>query len=274
MKIAVSNLALPAFNHLHLMPALAEMGVGGLEIAPANTWPDTWRELGAAAIDLYRRAARRAGLTIVGMHAVLVGQPDLGLFKGREARDRTVDYLTHLSGVCRDLGGRTLVLGSRWRGDTRERDAWFECRAFLEALLPRIEDHRTKLCLAPLGPEDGDFCATAAQCRMLTYALDEHPALGLHLGAAALAANGERGHATFAGVRGRLDHFHADEPGLIVVGSSGQVDHPDLRRHLAAINYFDWVSVIQRTAPGADPLDDLRRGVRFATDRYLPIDTR
>ena len=274
MKLAVSNLALPAINHLHLLPALAEMGVGGLEIAPAHTWPDTWSELGATAIDLYRRAARGAGLTVVGLHALLAGRPELGLFKGHETRARTADFITHLSAVCRDLGGNTLVLGSRWRGDIRERDAWVECRAFLDTVLPRIEGHGTKLCLAPLTPDDGDFCATARQCRILAYALDDHPALGLHLGAAAVTANGEMGHATFAGLRGRLDHFHADEPGLDVVGSTGRVDHPDLRRHLAAISYGDWVSLVQRPSPAPDPLADLRCATQFASGCYLPVDAR
>ncbi len=274
MKIAVSNFALPAFDHLHLLAPLAATGATGLEIAPANTWPQAGRDVDAPAVAAYGRIAREAGLTILGLHGVLADQPELGLFKGPEVLSRTVEYLTQLSGICRDLGGTTLVLGSRWRGDIREADAWTACRAFLEALLPRIEEHGTKLCLAPLAPEDGDFCTTAAQCRMLTYALDEHPALGLHFGALALTENNEMGHATFAGVRGRQDNFHADEPGLDVVGSSGRIDHVDLRRHLAAISYFDWVSVVQRPGSGPDPLADLRQGIAYATECYLPLDTR
>ena len=49
MKIAASTLALPAFDHLPLLPRLAEMGVAGIEIAPAHTWPGPWRVVAAAA---------------------------------------------------------------------------------------------------------------------------------------------------------------------------------------------------------------------------------
>ena len=152
MKIAASTLALPAFDHLPLLPRLAEMGVAGIEIAPAHTWPGPWRVVAAAAIDDYRRAAGEAGLAITGLHAPLAGRPELGLFKGPEALAATIDFLAHLSAVCRDLGGRTVILGGRRRGALAESDAWTELRAFLETLLPRIEPHGTVLCLAPVGP--------------------------------------------------------------------------------------------------------------------------
>ncbi len=161
-----------------------------------------------------------------------------------------------------------LILGPRWRRRLTERVAWLHGRAFLELLLPRIESHGTVLCLSPIAPEHGDFCTTARECYMLVNAID-HPAFGLHLSAAGLAANGETGHAPFANVRGRLEHFHADEPGLAAPGSSGQIDHADLRRHLAAISYTGWVSLVQRNRPGSNLFAALENGVNFAANRYL-----
>ena len=84
-----------------------------------------------------------------------------------------------------------------------------------------------------------------------------------------LAANGETGRAPFANVRGRLEHFHADEPGLAAPGSSGQIDHADLRRHLAAISYTGWVSLVQRSRRGSNLFAALVNGVNFAANRYL-----
>lgn len=267
MKLCASTLALPAFDHLHLLPEVKALGVDGIELAPAQCWTDPDR-VSAAEVSAYRHAAESAGLTVVGLH----GLPGTGMFADAETQERTIDTLVARSALCRDLGGRTLILGARWSHDLPEREAWKAGRDFLERLLPRIEAHGTVLCLAPLAPEDGDFCATAKSCYLLTNAVD-HPSLGLHLSAAALAANGERGHATFAAVRGRLDHFHADEPQLAPAGSSDQVDHADLRRHLAAISYFGWISVVQRQVPGLS-LEALQLGVRFIAGTYLPIDTR
>ncbi|MCR6629175.1 MAG: sugar phosphate isomerase/epimerase [Magnetospirillum sp.] len=271
MKLCASNLALPAFDHLGLLPEVKAMGLDGIEIAPTHTWVDP-NQVSAAEVTAYRQAAETAGLAVVGLHGVLDGEQDLGMFTDTDTQKRTIDTLAQRSALCRDLGGRTLILGARWVHDLPEREAWKAGRAFLERLLPRIEAHGTILCLAPLAPEQGDFCATAKSCYLLTNAVD-HPALGLHLSAAALAATGEMGHATFAAVRGRLDHFHADEPDLVVAGSTGRIDHADLRRHLAAISYFGWVSVVQKQLSGLS-LEALRRGTRFVADTYLPIDTR
>jgi hypothetical protein len=39
MPLALSKLALPAFDHLALLPELRALGVEGIEIAPDRTWP-------------------------------------------------------------------------------------------------------------------------------------------------------------------------------------------------------------------------------------------
>jgi len=273
MKLAASNLALPPKDHGDLLRHLPEMGIRGLDVVPAQVWDDPGSEAGPAAVATYRRAVEEAGLRVIGLHGLFAGKPELGLFGDPDSRQPTMDYLVHLSGLCRDLGGRHLVLESRWRFDRPTATAWQECRDFLERLLPRIEEHGTVLCFAPLPPSRGDFCLTATDCRILAGAL-EHPSFGLHLASTAMAENSEMVHTPFAGVRGKLDHVHLDEPGFVGLGESGRIDHADFRRHLAAISYFDWISVVQRWRGGNDPLTALERSARFAADCYLPIDAR
>jgi sugar phosphate isomerase/epimerase len=198
----------------------------------------------------------------------LSGRPDLGLFDLPGMGGRAIEYLTQLSAICRDLGGKTLILGPRWKKRLTDRLAWMQARVFLELLLPRIETHGTVLCFNQLGPGEGDFCTTARECYMFVNAID-HPAFGLHLSAAGLAANGENGHASFAAVRGRLEHFHADEPDFAAPGSSGKIDHADMRRHLAAISYDGWVSLVQRTRFGHNLFAALTHAGNFAAARYL-----
>jgi sugar phosphate isomerase/epimerase len=252
MRLAVSNLMLPAFDHLGYLPQLRAHGVEGLEIAPDHTWrrPPFGCGFDSRRVAAYGQAARRAGLDIVGMHALLGGRLELGLFEDADTRNQTILHLVHLSEVCRDLGGRTLILDSRWARELETKEAWLQCRAFLEKLLPRIEDHRTVLCFAPLVPEEGDFCRRANELLMLVSALD-HASFGLHISTAALSANGETGHVHFAARRGRLDHVHIDEPGRVALGSTGKVNHADMRQHLNAISYDGWLSVVQRLMPGA-----------------------
>ena len=124
------------------------------------------------------------------------------------------------------------------------------------------------LCFAPLAPEEGDFCRLARECLMLVNALD-HSSFGPHVGTAAMAANKETGHQHFAARRGRLEHVHIDEPGLVALGSSGAVDHPDMRRHLSAISYDGWLSVVQRHRPGNSTHEALLAAVSGFNAIYL-----
>lgn len=267
MKFAVSNLALPALDHSHLLPYLRPMGIAGIEIAPAHTWSD----LSPHNVVTYRDAVQSSGLEIVGLHDLLAARPDLGIFTDQETTLRTVDYLEQLSAICRDLGGHTLVFGSagRHRGDLTLEHAWTICEAFFELLLPKIEDHGTVLCLEPSGISDSDFCLTARECRLLAEHLD-HASFGYQLNSKAQVENDDTGHASFAALRGRLNHFHANEPGLVPFGTSGRVNHPDCRRHLAAISYKGWVTMAQRV--GNDPLANVAQGFLSLSEIYTRQD--
>ena len=268
MKFAISNLALTAKDHAHLLPRLRPMGVMGIEIAPGHVWA----EESPREVARYRYDVESCGLEIVGLHDLLAGKPHLGLFGDRDTTLRTVDHLERLSAICRDLGGRTLVFGSagRCRNGMSLEQAWAASEAFFDLLLPRIEDHGTVLCIEPTGDSEADFCVTARECRLLVDHLD-HPALGFQLNAKAQVENDDSGHAAFAAVRGRLDHFQANEPGLAAFGTSGRIDHPDCRRHLAAISYKGWVTLCQNAAAD-NPLAALETSFKQMTDVYLRQD--
>jgi len=270
MKFAVSNTALPALNHLDLLPNLREMGFTGLEVAPSQVWADTWHGPNSASVTAYRHAAQNAGLEIIGLNSLLLSQPGLGIFQESETVKRTEDFLVHLSSVCRDLGGRTLILtgGRELFGITQER-AWIACHAFLERLLPRIEEHGTMLCFAPLGSADAGFCHTATNCRVMATAVD-HSSFGLQLNSSALSQSKESGHAIFSAIYGHLEHFTINEPGFVPLGDSGLVDHAAMRRHLSSSRYKGWVSLEQGLT--AAPLNDLCRSVNFLTNTYLRKD--
>ena len=267
MKFAVSNLALPAFNHSHLLPYLRPMGIAGIEIAPAHTWAD----LSPHDVVSYRQAVQSSGLEVVGFHDLLAGRPDLGIFTDKETTLRTVDYLEQMSAICRDMGGQTLVFGvaGRHRGDLTLEHAWTICEAFFDLLLPRIEDHGTVLCLEPSGASESDFCITARECRLLAEHLD-HSSFGYQLNSKAQVENDDTGHASFAALRGRLNHFHANEPGLVPFGASGRVNHPDCRRHLAAISYKGWVTLVQNAVD--DPLASVAQGFMSLSEIYTRQD--
>lgn len=268
IRLACSNIGLPPYDHAGMLPRLASLGVTGLEVAPSRIWRDTWTGLDAAEVTAYRRAADSAGLQIVGLHSLFFDHPEMSVTKGGETLERTIAFTRHLSALCRDLGGRTLVYGGgRRRGDVPPEAARAGLMAYLDAVLPTLESHRTILCFEPLGANDTDFLNTAAECIDLVEAVG-HPALGIQLDAKALVDNGEAGAAIFQRVAGRLDHYHANDPGLVVVGSTRAVDHAALGRHLAAISYQGWVSIEQRMLSEDDPLADLAASIAATAASY------
>lgn len=267
MRLAVSTIGLPAHSHVGLLPALAQMGYEGIEVAPSRIWRDTWKGLTATQVAAYGTAITDAGLSVVGLHSLFFDQPDLGLFKGPEAFHRTVSFTRHLSAVCRDLGGRTLIYGGgRRRGGMSMVAAMDETEAFLAEVLPTMAEHGTILCFEPLGPKDTDFLNRAAECLTLVQR-HGHRALGLQLDAKALLENNEMDPDFFETVRGHVVHFHANEPGLGVIGQ-GVVDHQSLAERLKSIGYDGWVSVEQRMVSEVDAMDDLRASLDAVRHAY------
>jgi len=269
LKLATSNIALPAFNHADELRRLPEMGFAGIEVAPSRVWNDTWNGLGPGDVKAYRRAVEAAGLTVIGLHSLFFDHPELGMFKGADIRKRTLDFLVHLSGLCRDLGGRTLIYGSktaRTRGDLTPAEAHAEAVDFMAELCRRIDGHGTCFCFGPLEKNVADFINSALESLAIVEAVND-PGIGVQLDAKALVANNEASSAIFAATRDHLVHFHANDPGLGVLGTSGEVDHARLGRYLRDVGYGGYVSNEQIMA-GDDPLGALGRGAEVLRACY------
>ena len=268
MKLSVSNIALSAYDHVSELQQLPELGLQGIEVAPSRAWRDTWHDLTNQDVSAYRRDVEQAGLTIVGLHSLIFDHPELGLFKGEEAQNDTLEFFTHLSAVCRDLGGRTLIWGGgRHRGELSEESAFEEAVLFMSELVSRIEDHGTCFCFEPLGPTDSDFINSVHDSIRIVKAVD-HPALRVQLDAKALVENDEVRQDIFEAAMPYLVHFHANEPGLGVLGSTGEVPHQTLGDHLRTIGYNGYASIEQRMLNATNPLVDVEKSADVLMECY------
>ena len=267
-RFAVSNIALSPYDHVDELARLPELGLEGLEVAPSRVWRDTWKGLAAVEVEAYRKKVESAGLCVIGLHSLFFNQPELGLFKGPEVRAETLDFLVHLSGLCRDLGGGTMIYGGgRKRGELPFKAAFAETVGFCGEFCRRIEGHGTVLCFEPLGPADSDFINNVADALSVVVAVD-HPALAMQLDAKALVDNGEAEYAPFDAAKRYLVHFHANEPGLTVLGSSGRVDHAAFGGYLKKIGYQGFVSIEQCMLNESDPLADVATSARVLEECY------
>lgn len=276
-QLAVSNIGLTPFDHGDELRALGDLGVSGVEVAPSRVWTDTWHGLSARAVDIYRREVEAAGLQVVGLHSLIFDHPDLGLFKDAETRKATLAFFTHLSGICRDLGGKTLIWGGgRRRGDLSEPDAIEEAALFMSELANETAIDGTCFCFEPLGPNDSDFVNSAMTSLEIVLRVNRE-SLAVQLDAKALAENNEIDAAVFDAVGSRLVHVHANEPGLGIVGHVGAgvaVDHPAIGRELRRIGYNGFVSVEQRQLNQEKPLSDLEESINFVAKNYLEVEPK
>jgi sugar phosphate isomerase/epimerase len=267
--LAVSNIALSAFDHGAEIDRLGDFGLIGLEVAPSRVWRDTWHGLAATDVDRYRRRIEAAGLRGIGLHSLFFDHPGLGLFKEPEVRAETQDFLVHLSAMCRDLGGRTLIYGGgRKRGAVGVEAAFAETVDFFGELCQRIEGHGTCFCLEPLSPRETDFIHSVFDALAVVKAVN-HVALRMQLDAKALVANGEATAEPFRAAAADLVHFHANEPGLAVLGTSGTVDHAAFGQFLRDVGYRGFVSVEQRHLNPEDPIGDIAKSVAVLKRCYL-----
>ncbi len=267
MRLAVSNIALPPFDHAEQFYALAELGLSGVEIAPSRAWKQTWHGLSAGQVSTYRKAVEAAGLKVVGLHSLFFDRPELGLFKDPQLRAGSLEFLTHLSAVCRDLGGKTLIWGGgRRRGEIQADEAHAEAVDFMGQLCQRISDHGTVFCFEPLGPDSSDFINSALEAKAIADEVD-HPAMAIQLDAKALFQNDEVNAALFETVADQLVHFHVNEPDLGVIGTSGKIDHATMGSLLRGIGYKDYVSIEQRQLEGG-LIENIAKSVEVTRSSY------
>ena len=268
MKFATSNIALTPYNHTAELSAAAELGLTGLEVAPSRVWRDSWKGLKATDVDAYRGEVEGANLQVIGLHSLFYDQPDLGMFGDKENRAKTLEFMVHLSKLCRDLGGHTLIYGGgRQRGNIPSEEAFTRCIDFCGELCALIEGHGTAYCFEPLGPQKMDFINSVNDSIRIVEAVN-NPSIRVQLDAEALHDNDEINDQIFTAAKPYLLHVHANEPGFSVLGSSGYVDHMAIGNHLRTIEYDGYVSIEQRMLNEKAPLADLAQSISILKKCY------
>jgi sugar phosphate isomerase/epimerase len=112
MRIALCNEVLRDLPLQQQCDLAARLGYDGLELAPFTLGPEPHR-LGSGERRTLRRSIEDAGLSVVGLHWLLVAPEGLSITAADAAiRSRTIEVLRGLVVLCAELDGRVLVHGS------------------------------------------------------------------------------------------------------------------------------------------------------------------
>ncbi len=257
MKLAICNETFRDWPFERAFAFARELGYTGIEFAPftmnANAYEIT-REQRAQA----RRQAEQAGLEVVGLHWLLAFTEGYYLTSPEaEVRSRTSAYLSELAYLCRELGGRVMVLGSPQQRNllpgVSEEQAMEYAAEVLRAVMPTLEECGVVLALEPLSPQEGDFLLTARAGVQLMQMVDS-PHCRLHLDVKAMSSEGQPIADILRENAAHLEHVHANDANRRGPGM-GQIDFLPILQALRDIDYSGWISVeVFDYEPGVEAL--------------------
>jgi sugar phosphate isomerase/epimerase len=245
MQYAICNETFEGWEWQRVCRYVKSAGYDGLEVAPFTLGPAPI-EIPPAERRALRQQAADAGITAIGLHWLLAKTEGLHLTSPDAAvRERTGRYLSALAGLCADLGGTLMVLGSpkqrsRLPGVSAE-EAIELAVDTLGRTLPALAQHGVTLCLEPLSPAETDFMNTCAEGQALVERL-AHPNVKLHLDVKAMASESTPMDALIRRYGAAAGHFHANDANLRGPGF-GETDFVPIFAALDASGYEGWVSV-------------------------------
>ncbi|WP_029009041.1 sugar phosphate isomerase/epimerase family protein [Azospirillum halopraeferens] len=248
MKIHLCNEVLRHLPFEAQAERAAALGYDGLEIAPFTLGPEPHR-LPAGERQRLRRAAADAGLSVVGLHWLLVTPEGLSITDPDAAlRRRTAAVLDGLAELCADLGGRVMVHGSplQRRLPPGEDAAAVRRRAvdLLAGVAGRAARHGITWCLEPLGRHEDAFANTVAEAAALVEAAGV-PALRTMIDTGAAALSGDEAPDALARrwvPRGLIGHVQVSDRNRRGPGEGGDRFAP-LLRALRDTGYAGAISV-------------------------------
>jgi D-psicose/D-tagatose/L-ribulose 3-epimerase len=177
MKLSLCNEVIRELPFERQCEMAAQLGYAGLELAPFTLGEEAYR-MPAAECVAVRRACADAGVAISGLHWLLVAPKGLSITTAEAGvRERTIDVMRRLIGLCAELGGEYLVHGSpAQRMTSGSADAAARGEAAFAAIAEHAKAARVTYCIEPLAPRETDFVNTVAEAAAIVRRIG-NPAL-------------------------------------------------------------------------------------------------
>jgi sugar phosphate isomerase/epimerase len=257
MKFAICNETFLDWPFDKAFAFARECGYTGIEFAPFTMNTNAY-DISAAKREEVRKQTEAAGLEVVGLHWLLAKTEGFYLTTPDAAvRKRTSDYLAELARLCRDLGGRVMVLGSPQQRNllpgVSHDEGMKHAADVIQGAIPVMQQCGVTLAVEPLGPQEGDFLRTAELGAKLC-AMVGSPNCRLHLDVKAMSTESKPIPQIIREQTALLEHFHANDANRRGPGM-GDIDFVPIFQTLLDINYQGWVSVeVFDYEPGVESL--------------------
>ncbi len=266
MLKSISNIAWEQKDEEWVISKLLESGWNAVEVAPSRIWKDFRMIPRQQRID-YRKLIEEQGVHICSMHSLFWGVKEVHLFGSVLEQKNLVQYLKELVDLAVDLHSRVMVFGSptvRDRKDYGYAEALSIASKVLYEPAEYAEDNGVKILIEPLTLKETNFIHTHYEAMELIEAVDSE-GFGLHLDAKAVAEEEMEILEVISACKGRIEHFHINDPGLKEIGTEADY-HSDFGRALKKIEYKQYVSIEMRQFE--DYRASISKSIRCVEERY------
>lgn len=245
MKLGICNELFAGWPWEKLCDFVRSVGYQGIEVAPF-TLADRVESIPAQHRAALRETAESRGLEIIGLHWLLMTPPGLYITHPEAGiRRETARYFIELVGLCADLGGEAMVIGSPKQrsllpGVKRDQAMGYAADVFTPCL-ERAAKRGVTLAIEPLSTRETDFLVCASDAVELIERID-HPNFRLHLDVKAMSDEDKPIPQIIRESAKHLAHFHVNDPNLLGPGM-GEIGYEPIIAALRRAGYDGWLSV-------------------------------
>lgn len=269
MKIAISNLSWESKEDKKVLNLLKKYHIKGVELAPTKIW-ESPTKTPEREIRKYKKFWNDRGFTTTSITSLLFGHPELTIFKSKNARNKTLDYLVEMARVGGLLGAKVMVFGSpknRLRGKLKKSETQKIAMDFFRKLADKIKQYHINFCVEPLGQTYScDFITTVKEAVKLIQEVN-HPNFKSHIDIGSIEGNKENYKEALELAKSCMVHFHISEPGLKVIPAN-LVNHKLAAKILRSLNYNNWCCIEMPLAKETEHLYTIEKTLQFAQETY------
>jgi len=250
MKLATCNEPWRDVSVEEVIQIAARLGFDGVEIAPF-TIAGHVAEISASRRKQIVKAAADARIEIVGLHWLFVSPKGLHLTTpDKKVRQKSIDYLKHLTDFCGDVGGTVMTFGSPAQRNIEPpntfEDGWKRAKDGYAACADTLAERGVTLCIEALTPAETNFIQTLDDSARMADEIG-HPNIDVMIDCRAMSKMPDGVEGTIRRFGGRAKHCHANEPSGKGVGmpidesDAPSLDFKSVMKALLDSGYNRWV---------------------------------
>lgn len=265
MKLAVSNIAWKNNEFKKFYELISQLKCEGVEIAPSKIWKNIL-EIEDEDKSSFLLEIKRFNLKFLGFHSLLFGRKDLQIFKDKESRDKTKNYLYKLIELCSELKGQNLVFGSPQNRNTLNNVNADEIgKNFFDEIANYAKKNGVFVCLEPLDISMTDFLTSINQTGEFIKIIGNSN-LKLHIDTKTFLLSDESIDENIEKYNSIIKHVHISDKNLNILKDDKHV-HKQFAKALKKINYNQYLSLEMKRVEN-DEINSIKKSVNFIKENY------